>query len=129
MKQSYLSLQRGLLSGALVGIVLLFAVSTSAEPVLRIVSFTAAGPDQQQQAFELADEVNKMYLAAKGCQWVKFWYDSSTGETGSVSLWDSQDDVEVFLKSDAYKPIPEKLKSLMKGEMSSKVYKVYEPKK
>ena len=129
MRWSYVSLHRYLLSGTLGGLVLLFAVSASADPVLRIVSFTTAGPDQQQQALKLADETNKIYLAAKGCQWVKFWYDASSGESGSVSLWDSQADVEAFLKSDAYKPVPEKLKPLMKGEMSSKIYKVYEPKK
>ena len=104
-------------------------MSVSAAPVLRIVSFTAAGPDQQQQALKLTDEVNKIYLTAKGCQWVKFWSDAASGESGSVSLWDSQADAEAFMKSDAYKPIPEKLKPLIKGEMSRKIYQVYEPKK
>jgi heme-degrading monooxygenase HmoA len=127
MKQSYLSLQRYLLLGALMGVVLLFTVSASAEPVLRIVSFTAAGPDQQKELAKMAP--GKLYAEAKGCQWVKFWSDPSTGETGSVSLWDSRADMEAFLNSDAYKAIfPGKVKPLTKGDISVKVYPVFEPK-
>jgi heme-degrading monooxygenase HmoA len=124
-----LSLQSQVLLGIFAVTVLFFTVSASAEPVLRIVTFTAANSAKQQEALNLADEVNKVYSAAKGFQWVKFYYDASTRQTGSVSLWDSPADVDAFLKSDAYKGIPDKLKPLIKGKMSSKVYKVYEPKK
>jgi quinol monooxygenase YgiN len=78
---------------------------------------------------KVADSANKEYLKAKGCQWVKFWYNPATGENGSVSLWDSQADLDAFLKSDAYKAILEKVKPLSKGDFAGKVYAVHEPRK
>jgi quinol monooxygenase YgiN len=128
MKGSFFpSLQRYFLSAALLATVMLFAASVLADPVLRIVKFTAA-PDQQQQLSKLRDEANKVYVGAKGCKWVKFYNDPATGERGSVSLWDSEADVKAFLQSAEYKPILEKLKPLVKGEMSSKIYIVEEVK-
>ena len=125
-KAAYLSLQRYLLSAVLVAVLLLSAFPVLAEPVLRIVSFTAAGPEQLEELQKMAP--GKLYAAAKGCQWIKFWYDRSTGETGSVSLWNSRADLETFVKSDAYRTIfPGKVKSLTKGDTSVKIYSVYEP--
>ena len=106
------------------------SVAATADPVIRVVHFTALGAEQQQAVTKLVDtEINKAYLGAKGIKWVKYLVDPKTLETGSVSLWDSRADLDAFLKSDAYKGVPEKLKPFMKGAMSSKVYDVYEPKK
>jgi heme-degrading monooxygenase HmoA len=101
-----------------------------AGPVVRVVHFTAASAEQQQAVLKLVDsEINKAYTGAKGFKWVKYLLDSKTLETGSVSLWDSRADLEAFLKSDAYKGVPDKLKPFMKGTMTSTVFDVYEPKK
>jgi heme-degrading monooxygenase HmoA len=125
-KASFRSLHRYLLSSVLVAVLSFVAFPVSAEPVLRLVSATAAGPKQLKEIKKTAP--GKLYAAAKGCEWVKFWYDEATGETGSLSLWDSRDDLNTFLNSDAYKAMfPGKLKSLTKGNVSAKVYSVYEP--
>jgi quinol monooxygenase YgiN len=108
----------------------LSGAAIAAGPVLRIVHFTALGAEQQQAATKLVDsDIAKAYHGAKGLKWVKFMVDHKTFETGSVSLWDDRADLEAFLKSDAYKGIPEKLKPLMKGSMTSDVFDVYEPRK
>ena len=106
----------------------LAGVAIAAGPVLRVVHFTALGAEQQQAATKLVDsDIAKAYHGAKGLKWVKFMVDHKTYETGSVSLWDNRADLEAFLKSDAYKGIPEKLKPLMKGSMTSDIFDVYEP--
>lgn len=102
-------------------------IAVSAEPVLRLISFTAAGPEQQQALQNIAP--GKLYAAATGCRWVKFWSNDSSGERGSVSLWDSRADMEAFLNSDAYKALfRDKVQPLTKGDVSEKVYSVFEPK-
>ncbi len=122
-----LTFQRKILSGVLLVALSLFALPAFSEEVLRIVSLTAAGPEQQKELENIAP--GKLYASAKGCRWVKFWADHSTGENGSVSLWKSRADLDAFLNSDAYKAIfPGKVKSLTKGEPSVKIYSVFEPK-
>ena len=107
-----------------------WSLAATADPVVRYVHFTALGAQEQQAALKLVDtEINKAYVGAKGFKWVKFLIDPKTLETASVSLWDSRADLDAFLKSDAYKGIPDKLKPLMKGTLSSMVFDVYEPKK
>lgn len=128
MNRHSLPLHSWLLPGALAVMVWLFAVAASAEPVLRIVTFTV-GPGKQAQMFKLADEANNVYAAAKGFQWVKFWSDPFSGEYGSVSLWDSYADLEAFLNSEAYRGVSEKVRPLVRGVFSDKVYQIYEPKK
>ena len=106
-----------------------FVQPPAGKPVLRIATFTVAESGKQDEVLKVADAADKEYARAKGCQWVKFWYHASTGENGSVSLWDSQADVDAFLKSDAHKAILEKVKPLSKGDFSSKVFAVHEPRK
>ena len=122
-----LTFQRQLLSIVLLAALSLFALPAFSEEVLRIVSFTPAGPEQRKELQTIAP--GKLYTSAKGCRWVKFWSDQSTGEMGSVSLWKSRAALDAFLNSDAYKAIfPGKVKSLTKGDVSVKVYTVSEPK-
>lgn len=106
-----------------------FGEPPAGKAVLRIATFTVSEPGKQEQVLKVADGAHQEYAKAKGCQWVKFWYHPSTGENGSVSLWDSQADLDAFLKSDAYKTIFEKVKPLSKGDFASKVYAVHEPRK
>ena len=128
MKHAHVPWHSWLVPSLLVVMMLWFAVSASAEPVMRVVTFTA-GPGTQAKIFPIADEANKVYTAAKGLQWVKFWFDPFSGEYGGASLWDSYADVEAFLNSDAYRAQIEKLRPFVRGVISDKVYQVYEPKK
>ena len=122
------TLQRNFLSGIVLLALSLFALPALSEPVVRIVVFTAAGAEQQKELQKVAPA--KLYTSAKGCQWVKFFQDTKTLETGSVSLWASQADLDAFLNSDAYKSLfAAKVKPLTKGDVSAKVFTVVEPTK
>lgn len=112
----------------------LAALSASAQqpaskPVIRFATFTVGEPGKQADVLKVADAASKEYAKAKGCQWVKFYYDAKTGENGSVSLWDSQADLDAFLKSDAHKAILAKVMPLSKLDFASKVVSVHEPRK
>jgi uncharacterized protein (TIGR02246 family) len=97
---------------------------------LRVVQFTAASADAQQAVMKLADdEIDALYAKAKGFQWVKYFYDPKTLETGSVSLWSSAADIDAFLQSEGYKPIPGKIRPLSKAAMNSKVFEIHSPAK
>ena len=65
------SLPQSLLFVAVMGIVLSLNVSASAEPILRLVTFTVADPGKQDQAFQVVNDVNKLFVAAKGFQWLR----------------------------------------------------------
>ena len=101
----------------------------SAGPILRILSYKAA-PDKQEQLLKATSEdVLKLYAGRKGLQWYRIYYDPSSSEMGTVTIWDNQADIDAFMKSDERKAAVEKSKSLIQGDISTKVYQVYEPKK
>ena len=124
-----LSLPQSLLFVAVVGIVLGVTVSASAEPILRLVTFTVADSGKQDQAFQVASDANKLFVAAKGFQSLKFSYDPATGQNVGVSLWDSVADMEAVTQTEAFKALLEKLKPLTKGDFMAKTYQVHELKK
>jgi len=128
-KRPSLSLLQSLLFVAVMGIVLGLAVSASAESILRLVTFTVADLGKQDQVFQLASNANKLYVAAKGFQSLKFSYDPATGQNVGVSLWDSLADMEAVTQTDAFKALLEKLKPLTKGDFAAKTYQVHELKK
>jgi uncharacterized protein (TIGR02246 family) len=97
---------------------------------LRVVQLTAASAEAQQAVMKLADEeIDPLYSNARGFQWVKYFFDPKTLETGSVSLWSSAADIDAFLQSDGYKPIPGKIRSLSRTAMNSKVFEIHTPEK
>ena len=124
-----LSLPQSLLFVAVVGIVLGVTVSASADPILRLVTFTVADPGKQDQAFQVVSDANKLFAAAKGFQSLKFSYDPATGQNVGVSLWDSLADMEAVTQTDAFKALLEKVKPLTKGDFAAKTSQVHELKK
>ena len=104
-------------------------MAASAEPILRLVTFTVADPNKQDQVFQVINDVNKLYVAAKGFQWLKFASDPTTGQNVGVSLWDSLADMEAVTQTEALKALLEKLKPLTKGDFMAKTYQVHELKK
>lgn len=92
--------------------------------------FTSASADAQQAVMKLADEeMTPLYSSSKGFPWVKYFTDSKTLATGSVTAWDSAADVEAFVKADGYQGFPAKLEPLMTSAMASDVYAVNTPAK
>ena len=124
-----LSLPQSLLFVAVVGIVFGVTMSASADPILRLVTFTVADPGKQDQAFQVVGDANKLFAAAKGFQSLKFSYDPATGQNVGVSLWDSLADMEAVTQTEAFKALLEKLKPLTKGDFMAKTYQVHELKK
>jgi heme-degrading monooxygenase HmoA len=101
----------------------------SAGPILRILTYKAAPGKQEELLKATGEDVLKLYAGRKGLQWYRIYYDPSSGEMGTVTIWDSQTDIDAFVKSDARKATVEKRRSLIQGDISTKVYQVYEPKK
>ena len=101
----------------------------SAGPVLRILTYQAAAGKQEELMKFTGEEVPKLYAGAKGLQWYKIYYDPSAREFGTITIWDSQADMDAFTESDARGAAVEKMKPLIEGDPSAKVYQVYEPKK
>ena len=124
-----LFLPQSLLFVAVVGIVLGVTMSASADPILRLVTFTVADPGKQDQAFQVVSDANKLFAAAKGFQSLKFSYDPATGQNVGVSLWDSLADMEAVTQTEAFKALLEKLKPLTRGDFMAKTYQVHELKK
>ena len=129
MKQSYCSTQFWLTLGILAVLGVSLTASASAQHVITLTHYQEI-PGKEAQLSQVIDhEVSKKLAGVKGLQWIKFFYNPSTGERGAVSLWESQADWEAYLKSDVRKELLEKVQPLIQGEVSGKVYPVYEPKK
>ncbi len=101
----------------------------SAGPVLRILTYKAAPGKQEQLLKATGEDVLKLYAGRKGLQWYRIYYDPSSSEIGTVTIWDNQVDIDDFMKSDERKAAVEKSKSLIEGDITTKVYQLYEPKK
>jgi heme-degrading monooxygenase HmoA len=129
MKQSSCSTSFWLTLGTLVVVGLSLTASASAQHVIVLTHYQEI-PGKEAQLSQVIDTAVSPKLAGvKGLQWIKFFYNPSTGERGAVSLWESQADWEAYLKSDVRKELLEKVQPLIQGEASGKVYPVYEPKK
>lgn len=107
---------------------LCLAAAARAEPVLRIISYQVAPEDHEKWTQVIDNEVKTALAGVKGLLWVREYYDKASGEHGSVSLWESQGDLDAFLKSDVRKPIIEKMTPLQKTKPAAKVYSTLNPK-
>jgi len=96
--------------------------------VLRVFTTTVL-PDKRDQLPKIVDEMTQLLAATKGIHWFKVGSDPATGEVVAVGLWNSQADLDAFVKSDARKSSVEKTRPLMQGEPSAKNYHVAEAKK
>ena len=96
--------------------------------VLRVFTSTVL-PDKREQLPKIVDDATQLLAAAKGILWFKVGSDPATGEYVVVALWNSQADIDAFVKSDARKSSIERTRPLMKGEPSIKSYHVTEAKK
>ena len=96
--------------------------------VLRVLTTTVL-PDKRDQLPKIVDDITQLLVATKGIHWFKVGSDPATGEIVSVTLWNSQAEMEAFVKSDARKAFTEKIRPLMQGEPTAKPYQVSEAKK
>ena len=96
--------------------------------VLRVFTTTVL-PDKRDQLPKIVGDIKQLLAATKGIQWFKVGSDATTGEIVAVTLWNSQAEMEAFVKSDARKALNEKNRPLMQGEATTKHYQVSEAKK
>jgi len=96
--------------------------------VLRVFTTTLL-PDKRDQLPKTVTEITQLLAATKGIQWFKVGSDPATGEIVAVTLWNSQAEIDAFLKSDARKALNEKNRPMMQGEPTAKQYQVSEAKK
>ena len=107
-------------------------VSAAQQPmaghVLRVFT-TTVSPDKRDQQPKTVADITQLLATTKGIQWFKVESDPATGEIVAVTLWNSQAEIDAFLKSDARKALNEKNRPLMQGEPTAKNYHVTEAKK
>jgi quinol monooxygenase YgiN len=107
----------------------LAAESASAQTIVRIVTFKVASPEQQPQVLKVTDEITEVFKTSKAFRRITFAFNPETGENIAVSLWTSRAGMEAVAKSEAFKPLLERMKRLAEGDLTVKTYQAYEPKK
>ena len=85
------------------------------------------GPGMGSTAEKLADQFAPAYRTVKGFKSITFLGDDTTGEYGSLSLWESKEDLEAFRKV-AGSQLEKALSGIVKGPPSIRLFEVYEPK-
>jgi quinol monooxygenase YgiN len=110
---------------------LLFLLSSAAlaEQVIRISTYKAL-PGKFEEVSKVTDEeITGVYAGMRGLKWVRFYYDPTNGDRGSVTLWADRADLDAYMKSEERKGILAKLRPLIEGDVTSRIYVVYESKK
>jgi len=101
----------------------------SASGQLLRVATTTMRSDKREQLPQVVVEWSARLAATKGVQWSKVGSDPATGDIVAVTLWNSQADIDAFLKSEERKTFSEKIRPLMQGEPTIKQYQVSAAKK
>jgi len=87
----------------------------------------ALGPGMRSTAEKLGDQFAPAHRAAKGFKTETFLVDDTAGEYGSLTLWESKEDIEAFRKA-AGPQLAKALSGIAKGPPSTRLFEVYEPK-
>jgi quinol monooxygenase YgiN len=98
-----------------------------AQEVIRISSYRAKFGRNAEISKVTDAEITGMYAGMKGLKWVKFYYDPVSGDRGSVTVWADRPALDAYMKSEERKGILEKLRPLIEGEVTSRIYVVYQP--
>ena len=85
------------------------------------------GPGMRSTAEKLGDQFSPLHRAAKGFKNETFLADDTAGEYGSLTLWESKEDIGAFQKA-ASPHLTKALTGIAKGPPSIRVFEVYEPK-
>jgi heme-degrading monooxygenase HmoA len=87
----------------------------------------ALGPGKRATAEGIADQSAPAYRTVKGFKGVTFLGDETSGEYGSISLWESKEDLEAY-RQVAGPRLAEALSGLTIGPPSIRMFEVYTPK-
>jgi quinol monooxygenase YgiN len=113
----------------LTALLFLLAAAAPAEPVIRITSYKALHGKFAEVSKVTDEEITGMYAGVRGLKWVRFYYDPATGDRGSVTLWADRADLDAYMKSEERKGILARLRPLIEGDVTSRIYVVYESEK
>jgi len=92
----------------------------------RLFQFTI-DPAQWNAVEQLADTSHEAMRASQGFQSVTFFGDPEAGECGSLSLWDTREDLESFVTASTPR-MQEAAAGLFKGPPKIATLDVYQPK-
>lgn len=101
------------------------AARASAQEVIRITSYTARFGRNAEISKVTDEEITGVYAGMKGLKLVKFYFDPRSDERGSVTVWADRAALDAYMKSEVRKGILVKLKPLIEGEVTSRVFVVY----
>jgi quinol monooxygenase YgiN len=108
---------------------LFLATTASAQEVIRISSYKALFGKNAEISKLTDEEITGVYAGMKGLKWVKFYYDPVSGDRGSVTVWADRAALDAYMTSDARKGILAKLRPLIEGDVTSRIYIVHQPEK
>src|SRR5512143_1219170 len=106
-------------------VLLSVAASGLAQEVIRITSYTARFGKNAEVSKVTDDEITGVYAGMKGLRWVKVYSDPTSGERGSVTVWADRAALDAYMKSQVRKEILARLRPLIEGDVSSRIYNVY----
>ena len=92
----------------------------------RLVIFKV-GPGMRSRMEQLVDPFDRLYRAQKGFKYVSIFGDHASGEYGSYSVWESQEDAEAANAVIAPQ-LQQALTGLLQGPPSRWFFEVLEPK-
>ena len=85
------------------------------------------GPGMRSTAEKIADQFASKHKTIKGFKSVTYIGDETVGEYGSLSLWESKEEVEAA--GEVFGPqIEQALSGIVKGPPTRRLFEVYEPK-
>lgn len=106
---------------------LAFSAIGLAQEVIRLSTYRARFGKNAEVSKVTDAEITGVYAGMKGLKWVKFYFDPVSGERGSVTVWESREALDKYMKSEARAGILEKLRPLIEGDVTSRVFVVYQP--
>jgi quinol monooxygenase YgiN len=101
--------------------------SALAQEVIRITSYTARFARNAEISKVTDEEITGVYAGMKGLKWVKFYYDPTSGERGSVTHWTDRAALDAYMKSEARERLLARLRPLIEGDVTSRIYVVHQP--
>ena len=111
----------------LIVIWMIFFISSANAQQIIVINYYQEIPNKKAELTQIMkNEVINKFTTVKGLEWTKFFHNPTTGERGSVFLWKSQEDWEVYSKSDLRKELTGKMKPFLSDTISSKSYPVHE---
>lgn len=117
----------GLFTAVVATLFLWLPGSALAQEVIRITSYTARFARNAEISKVTDEEITGVYAGMKGLKWVKFYYDPTSGERGSVTHWVDRAALDAYMKSEARERLLARLRPLIEGDVTSRIYVVHQP--